>query len=97
MNSSIVLYDSAGNPVFIDLAGIEQNQCEIIQQNETLIEYAEILKQYTETDLQQSEEIIKDLDSQIVIDREINQFCGFCFVMLIVFFLYRIFHSVMSF
>ena len=83
MNETPHLYTVDGSLVPIDLSTIEQNQATIIEQNETLIQHCETL--------------IKNSQEQIAIEKEINQFCGFCFVMLIVLFIYRIFHSVMSF
>lgn len=77
------LYTVDGYPVEIDLTTIEQNQATIIEQNETLIKHYET--------------VIKNSQEQIAIEKEINQCCVFCFVMLVVLFIYRIFHSVMSF
>lgn len=81
--NEITLYDENGLPVTFDLSAITDNQSTIIQQNTEL--------------QQQNAEIIQKLDEQIKIENTAVQFLGFCFVMLVVSFLYRIFHSVMSF
>lgn len=47
--------------------------------------------------IQQNVEILEKLNTQIEIENNIFQLVGFCFVLLAVSFLYRIFHSVMSF
>ena len=81
--NEITLYDENGFPVTFDLSAIAENQSTIIQQNTEL--------------QQQNAEILRKLDEQIEIENTAVQFLGFCFVMLAVSFLYRIFHSVMSF
>ena len=47
--------------------------------------------------IQQNSEILQKLETQIEIENNAVQLLGFCFVVLVVSFLYRILHSVMSF
>lgn len=59
-------------------------------------DFSEIIENQN-TQIQQNVEILEKLNTQIEIENNIFQLVGFCFVLLAVSFLYRIFHSVMSF
>lgn len=59
-------------------------------------DFSEIIENQN-TQIQQNVEILEKLNTQIEIENNTFQLVGFCFVLLAVSFLYRIFHSVMSF
>lgn len=75
----------------IDLEPILQNQSELITQNILINEKLDYIT------VQQNAEILKKLDAQIEIENNIVTLCGFCFVILLASFLYKLFHSVLSF
>lgn len=75
----------------IDLEPILQNQSDLITQNILIKEKLDTIA------VQQNVEILKKLDSQIEIENNIVSLLGFCFVILLASFLYKLFHSVLSF